>query len=119
MDVSESGREPLALRIFRHTGKVALESAGGGAVEGRGVISALRRETGEPGGRRHPLGELPRPLYRFVGWLPDGAGAEGGVISQGGARYRVLDARPILLGERQAGVRALLEREVKTDDDGK
>ncbi len=105
------GKEPLALRIFRRAGRTALETAEGETLEGRGVISALRQETGEAGGKRHPLGTLSRPLYRFTGWIPDPKRLAGGVLVQGEARYRVLDERTVSLGERQVCVRALLEKE--------
>ncbi len=109
-----SKKEPLALRVFRRTGKVVLETPEGETAEGRGVISALRKETGEPGGVRHSLGVLGRPLYRFTGWLPQPV-QKGTTLLQTGERYTVLDVRSLRLGERELGVRALLERR-KGDD---
>ncbi len=106
----ETKRDPLALRAFRHTGRVRLETAAGEVLEGRGLICALGQETGEAGAKRHALGELSRPLYRFVGWLPSSAQAVGGVMAQGEERYGVLDVRSVALGERQVCFRALLER---------
>lgn len=103
--------DALPLRIFRRTGKAAVETAEGESLAGRGIVSALRQNTGEPGDRAHPLGPLKRPLYYFVGYLPGLENAVGGVLIQEKGRYRILDARQILLGAREVGVRALLERE--------
>lgn len=109
-------KEALALRAFRRTGRVVQEAPEGEALEGRGIISALRKETGEIGGVRHSLGILPRPLYRFTGWFP---GLRGGMIlRQAGERYQVLDVRKLLLGERELCTRALLERREKNDVNG-
>ncbi len=101
---------PLALRAFRRAGSVTVETTGGSVMQGRGLVSALRGETGEPDGKRHPLGSLPRPLYRFTGFLPEAEQAVGGVLTQENHSYIVLDARQIVLGERELCVRALLER---------
>lgn len=109
--MSERNVTPLFQQVFRHTRTVTMVTAKGETVEGRGIISALRRETGEPGGKRHPLGTLSRPMYRFLGYLPEAANAIGGTLAQGELRCRVLDLRPVLLAGRQLGVRALLERE--------
>ncbi len=101
---------PLALRAFRRAGSVVVKMGDGTVVQGRGLVSALRGETGEPDGKRHPLGSLPRPLYRFTGFLPEAEQAVGGVLTQENRAYTVLDARKIVLGERELCVRALLER---------
>lgn len=103
-------KNSLACRTFRRTGQVTLETNTGETVTGAGLISALRQNTGEPGGLRHSLGVLPRPMYRFTGWLPETENAVGGVMIRGEKRYRVLDLRPLYLGERELCVRALLER---------
>ncbi len=112
----ETKGEPLALRAFRHAGRVLVESAGGEAREGRGIVSPLRQEAGEPGGERHSLGVLGRPLKRFLGWAPEPDKMPGGTLVQGEERYTVLDVKPVLLGGRRVCVRALLEREVKAND---
>lgn len=110
----ETKREPLALRIFRHTAPAEAQLPGGGTVQGRGVVAALGRDGDQPGGERHDLGELSRPLYRFLGYLP---GLEAGsVLIQGGERYRVLEEKPVSLGGRRIGLRALLEREEREED---
>lgn len=98
----------LARRAFRGAGKVTLTTAAGETAEGRGIVSALRQETGEPGDRRHFLGALGRPLYHFVGYLP--MAEPGAELTQGGESYTVLDLRRISLGGREICVRALLER---------
>ncbi len=100
----------FSFRAFRRMGRVSLELPDGSSLSGRGLVSAIRRNTGEPGGSRHPLGVLPRPLYRFVGWLPGLEDASGGVLTQAGQSYTVLDGRRVLLGDREVCVRALLER---------
>ncbi len=110
--------EPLALRLFRRTGKISVEIEGGNTLKGRGIVSALRQETGEPGGKRHAVGNLSRPLYRFTGFLPEAGKATGGTLTQGERRYTVLDVRPVFLGEREVCVRALLEmRKEETEDE--
>ncbi len=109
------GKKSLTYRAFCRTGRVTLETAAGETVQGRGIVTAFRQETGEPGGKPHPLGVLSRPLYRFAGFLPRTEEAAGGVLTQAGQRYRVLDVRQILLGERKVCVRALLERREKDE----
>lgn len=107
---SETKKETLALRAFRRAAGVTLELPGGGTVRGKGFIFPLAQNAGNAGGERHSLGVLSRPLSRFVGFLPEWEKAVGGLASQGGAAYAVMDARPILLGERLVCVRLLLER---------
>ena len=97
-------------RIFRRTGGVTLETNRGEAVQGKGIICAMNRETAEIGGLWHPIGELPRPLYLFIGYFPDVDALTDGVLIQGGKRYRVLHAREISTGEHTLCLRALLER---------
>lgn len=111
-------RERQMMNIFRRTGRVSLTTADGAVVSGRGIVTALRQNTGEPGGKRHELGTLGRPLYRFLGWLPCGANAVGGEITQGGRRYGVLDRRDVVLGENTIAVRMLLERRDDDENNG-
>lgn len=108
MDRSEK-RFPDTFRIFRRAGEVALETAEGETLSGKGLVTALRQESGEPGSRPHLLGNLSRPLYHFLGYLPQTAHAKGGVLTQAGRCYTVLDTREIFLGERKLCVRMLLE----------
>ena len=100
----------FAQRAFRRAGRVEVTAADGTVLSGRGVVSALRGEAAQAGGLRHDLGALSRPLCRFTGWLAGEEGLVGGELRQAGLRYRVLDCRPIPLGDRVAAVRCLLER---------
>lgn len=104
--------------LFRWAEPAALTAANGETVAGRGVISAVWKEAEEPGPKRHALGALPRPLYRFLGWFPEPERLPGGTVRQGEFTCRVLDARPVILGGKTLGVRALLEREEENHDDG-
>lgn len=110
-----SEREPLSLRIFRRAGRVTQENPEGEPLEGRGIISALKKDTGEIGGMRHSLGVLSRPLYHFTGWFP--GLQKGRILCQAGERYQVLDVRRMLLGECELCTRALLERREEDDVD--
>lgn len=108
-------REAFSKKLFHRADRVTLQTPGGEILEGRGVISALRRETAEAGVYRHALGNLTRPLARFTGYLPAHKGLPGSVITQGDRSYTVLDARKICLGEREICLRALLERRDESD----
>lgn len=113
--MAASERE-LMKRMYRHAGRAVLEREEGEA-EGRGLVAPLRNEAWEPGGgRRHPLGNLPQPFYRFTGYLPELLDGKGGVLIQNGLRYTVLDAREVSLGERSLCIEALLERRDAGDD---
>lgn len=103
-----------SLKLFRRMGKVILQTDDGKALKGRGIITALRQTTGEPGDVRHELGALDRPLYRFLGWLPNFDAA--GVLVQAEKAYRILDKREVLLGERIVAVRMLLKRRDENAD---
>lgn len=103
-------REDFAKRVFRRAAAVTVACSTGEEQAGRGFISALRKETGEPGGKLHPLGFLSRPLYHFIGWLPGAELCKGGTMTQAGAAYTVLDLRRVMLGGCELCVRALLER---------
>ena len=91
-------------------------SPDGEELSGRGFLSALKQETHEPGGKLHPLGFLSRPMYHFIGWLPGLENCKGGVMTQAGLSYTVLDVRRVTLGDCELCVRALLER--RDEDDG-
>lgn len=97
-------------RIFRRTAGVTLKTAGGEVVQGKGIICAMNRDTSEIGGLWHPMGELPRPLYLFIGYFPDVNALTDGVLTQGAKHYRVLHAREVSTGEHTLCLRALLER---------
>lgn len=112
------GKDPFALRFFRHTGDVTGASPSGEKLFGKGVVSAFQRGKGEYGGERHALGSLDRPLYRFIGWLPGWESLSGGTLSQGDAVYRVLEIVPVALGGRLICYRAVLERMEKGEANG-
>lgn len=95
--------------IFRRCDRATLTTEQGDLLTGRGVIAQIRAENGEAGAKRSILGALPRPMYRFVGYLPGLCEAVGGVLRQGDRCYRVLDGREICLGGSVVCVRALLE----------
>lgn len=103
-------RGNFAEHAFRRAPAVTASCPGGGEKSGRGFISALRRNTDEPGDRTHPLGELSRPVSHFIGWLPGLEDCKGGVMTQAGVGYTVLDVRSVYLGDCTICVRALLER---------
>ena len=88
----------------------------GEELTGRGFLSGLRKENDQPGAKAHPLGLLSRPVYHFIGWLPGLEACKGGVMTQAGLSYTVLDVRRVTLGDCELCVRALLER--RDDDDG-
>lgn len=106
----KSGGEEFAKRVFRRAAAVTVICPNEEKKAGRGFISALRRENDEPGGKLHPLGDLSRPLYRFIGWLPGAELYKGGLMTQAGVSYTVLDVRRVTLGDCELCVRALLER---------
>ena len=88
---------------------------GGGQRNCRGLVVRMRPQSGGwEGDLAHPLGELCRPLYVFVG---DGdAPKAGDGVVQGGASYRVISAWDLQAGGRRLCFRAVLER--REDDDG-
>lgn len=102
-------------KLFRRVGSAVLKKPTGESVRADGIVSALRQEVNEPGGRRHELGTLTRPLYRFLGCLGDTEGIVGGVLTQAGKTYTVLDIHDITVAEREIATRLLLERR---DEDG-
>lgn len=102
-------------RVFRRAPVVTAVSPDKEEFSGRGFLSALRKETDEPGGKPHPLGLLSRPVYHFIGWLPGLTNCKGGVMTQAGVSYTVLDVRRVTLGDCELCMRALLER--RDDDD--
>lgn len=103
----------LSERIFSRAEAVEL-IVNGEARTCKGVITQINRETAEAGGKRHPLGVLSRPLYKFVGSVPNDENLSGAQLVQAGKAYTVLDSRRLMLGGRLAAVRLLLER---SDDD--
>ena len=103
------------MRVFRIAPAVKAVSPDNAEFSGRGFLSAMRKETDQPGGKQHPLGLLSRPVYHFIGWLPGLTHCKGGVLEQAGAGYTVLDVRRVTLGGCELCVRALLER--RDDDD--
>ena len=100
-----------AARLFRNAPGVVLTDADGVVSAGRGLVVPVKKETDQPGGKRHPLGTLTRPQVRFSGWLAAPGHAVGGTLSQGLQSWRVLDCRPVTLGARTLCWRCLLERE--------
>lgn len=100
-----------AARLFRGAPGVVLTDAQGTVSAGRGVLAPVNREPDQPGAKRHPLGSLTRPQFRFTGWLAAPENAVGGTLNQGLQTYRVLDCRPVTLGARTLCWRCLLEGE--------
>lgn len=103
-------------RVFRRAGRVTLFPAEGEPVMGYGLIAPFKRDGAEIGGLRHLLGELSRPLYRFIGYFEDPAALWGGELEQHGQRYAVLDVKKLALGEHEICLRVLVER--RDGDDG-
>ena len=103
-------------RLFRRAGQVALETPEGEKFSGRGVITAVKKASGEWGGLRHTLGVLDRPLYRFLGTLSAEYCGQKGVLTQGGHSYQVLELSPLTLGGYEICVRGLLERREQNEE---
>ena len=103
-------------RLFHRSGKVTLETQSGEVFSGRGVITAVKRSSGEWGGLRHSLGVLNRPLYRFLGTLPMESCGQKGVLTQGAHSYQVLELSPLMLGEYEICTRGLLERREQDEE---
>lgn len=94
--------------MFRFAPTVVVQGAAG-YLQGRGVISALRQEGTETGSLQHPLGQLSRPMYHFVGQLPSGV-AVGDKLKQKEHCYRVLEVQMVQLWNSTVCTRLLLER---------
>ena len=103
-------------RLFQRAGQVTVETSEGEKFTGKGVVTAVKRNTGEWGGLRHGLGVLDRPLYRFLGTLPAESCGQKGVLTQGGCSYRVLELSPLTLGEQEICIRGLLERREQDEE---
>lgn len=103
----------LSEKIFARADAAEI-TVNGTAYACKGVVSAVNRETAKIGGKRHELGVLARPVYKFVGSVPDDIDLENAELSQAGQAYTVLDSRRLMLGNKQVAVRLLLERR---DDD--
>lgn len=99
----------LSEKIFARA-DIATLTANGTAYPCRGVITAINSRTDETGSKRHRLGVLSRPMYKFVGSAPLEVDLTNAQLLQANTAYTVLDSRRLMLGGRLVAVRLLLER---------